>query len=80
VAGATVTFKLDDVLTNTTELLGDRPPCPTGKRSFATKRAAQQAWPKIRADDAADRRTAMHPYRCGYCERFHLGHRRGAIL
>ena len=50
--------------------------CPTGKHAFASKR------------DAADRarqinhtqHTNMAPFRCGYCDRYHLGHKRGAIL
>ncbi len=61
-------------------LLGDNAPvvideCPTGKRPFTTKDDADRALRRINPTQ----RTHMRRYRCAYCQRYHLGHRRGAI-
>jgi len=47
--------------------------CPTNKRPFDTKASAQAALRRVNPH----LRTAMRTFRCGYCERYHLGHRRG---
>ena len=47
--------------------------CPTGKTPYRTKREAEAALKQI---NQHQRRT-MHSFRCGYCEQYHLGHRRG---
>lgn len=49
--------------------------CPTGKVSFRTKAEARRA-----LQSQHGHHTKMKPFRCGFCERYHLGHRRGAIL
>jgi aspartate carbamoyltransferase regulatory subunit len=50
--------------------------CPTTKTPYATKREAQRALKQINANQ----RHSMRSFRCGYCERYHLGHRRGEIF
>lgn len=49
--------------------------CPTGKQVFDTKATARIA---LRRSNPRQR-TTMYVFRCGYCERYHLGHRRGQI-
>jgi hypothetical protein len=49
--------------------------CPTGKVVFVTKADAQAALGRMAAH-----RTNMRAFRCAWCEKFHVGHRRGAIL
>jgi hypothetical protein len=49
--------------------------CPTGKRAYPTKREARRALKAINTRQ----RTNMTPFRCGFCERYHFGHARGAI-
>jgi len=65
------------------QLLGDRAlvvirECPTGKHVYPTKDAARRAAAAINRVHVhrADRCRPMHAYRCAYCDRFHLGHRR----
>jgi len=50
--------------------------CPTGKRPFTTKADADQALRRINPTQ----RARMHFFRCGYCERYHIGHPRGRQL
>lgn len=50
--------------------------CPTGKVAFASKRLARQAL-RLIPDDGPSTRSA---YRCAFCFRHHVGHRRGALL
>ena len=49
--------------------------CPTGKTPFNTKREAR----KVSGQANRGQRTNMTVFRCGYCAKYHLGHRRGAI-
>jgi hypothetical protein len=49
--------------------------CPTNKTAYKTKREAQAALGMSNPGE----RSAMHTYRCAYCEHYHLGHRRGRI-
>jgi hypothetical protein len=49
--------------------------CTTGKVCFESKQAARQAMHGHKGH-----RTQMRVFRCGYCEKWHLGHKRGAIL
>lgn len=46
--------------------------CPTGKTAFATKAEAQKEAKRINRIQ----RGVMRAFRCDYCERYHLGHRR----
>jgi hypothetical protein len=62
------------------ELLGSKAPavlwnCPTGKSPYASKRAARDHLRRMRG-----LRTPMRPFRCSFCDCYHLGHRRGAVL
>ncbi len=57
------------------DTLGVNHECPTGKTAFYTKHEADQALQRINPGQ----RTKMSRFRCGYCERYHLGHRRGSI-
>lgn len=70
-----MTFKLGQVLKSTPEILRRRDRCPTGKTAFSTKREAAAALKKINHTH----RTQMKEFRCGFCEKWHLGHRRGAV-
>jgi len=65
-------FKLGEILRVRPALLERRDRCVTGKTVFYTKTAALAALHRIHTAD----RTAMRPFRCAFCERFHLGHRR----
>jgi hypothetical protein len=49
--------------------------CPSGKTPYDTKRAAAAHVRRM-----PGHRTLMHPYRCDFCDCWHLGHRRGAVL
>ena len=50
--------------------------CPTGKKPFATK---DDAYYVARHTNKRER-NRMRVFRCGFCEHYHLGHNRGAIL
>lgn len=52
--------------------------CPTGKRAYATRGEAKQQ--AERTNMGRDRISALRPFRCGFCEYYHLGHRRGRVL
>ena len=69
-------WTLRELLRTIPAVMEDRFCCPTGKQPFPTKRAARVALRKINPKQ----RTAMCAFRCGYCERYHLGHRRGRII
>jgi hypothetical protein len=65
------------------ELLGDRAPvivdeCPTGKHIYREKADARRAAVAINRVHVhqADRCRPMRAFRCAYCDRYHLGHRR----
>ena len=49
--------------------------CPSGKTAFPSKRAAREAHKGHRGN-----RTPMAAFRCDFCSKYHLGHRRGAVL
>ena len=49
--------------------------CPLGKTAFPSKRAAREAHKAHRGDH-----TPMTAFRCDFCSKYHLGHRRGAVL
>ena len=62
------------------DYLGDkalvvRHECPTAKTPFDTRALAHAALAKLPKG-----RTKMSVFRCGYCEKYHFGHRRGSIL
>lgn len=65
-------FKLADLITNADQF--DVYECPTGKKGFDTKEQAKKALRKVNSS----MRHTMRAFRCDYCERYHLGHRRGA--
>lgn len=48
--------------------------CPTGKRDFERKRAVKRARMKQLGHGGTD--GSLQPYRCPYCDQWHLGHRR----
>ena len=50
--------------------------CPTGKVGFRTRAEAD----RVRGLANRNERTAMERFRCGFCEQWHLGHRRGRVL
>lgn len=50
--------------------------CPSGKVAFVSKRAACDALRKTPPDGPSRRGV----FRCGFCERYHIGHERGAPL
>jgi hypothetical protein len=64
------------------ELLTERPILPldrcvvTGKTAYRTKAAARAAVTGINQIIGAP----MKAFRCPFCDRYHLGHRRGARL
>jgi hypothetical protein len=68
ILGKAIVERVNDTLHTT-------PECPTGKVTFWSKAEADQALKKINVGQ----RTKMTRFRCGYCERYHLGHRRGSI-
>lgn len=70
-----MTFKLGQILKHTPEILKRVDVCPTGKRAFDSKAAAKSALKKINPTH----RTQMKEFRCGFCMKWHLGHRRGSI-
>jgi hypothetical protein len=49
--------------------------CPTGKVGYRTREAADAVLRHVNPTQ----RTSMHRFRCGACQHFHLGHRRGVI-
>jgi len=62
------------------DIVGQRPEvatyrCPSGKTVFPSKQAARQAVRGMHGH-----RTRMEPFRCGFCDKYHLGHRRGAVI
>ena len=81
-----MTFSLKDVLGAKGEreirklaLPEDR--CPTGKTAYASKDAAREHLKKVRGHGSEKhRRSPMGPFRCGFCGKIHLGHKRGAVL
>lgn len=50
--------------------------CPTGKAPFRTRDEADRRLVVINRTQ----RTPMRRFRCGYCDRYHLGHARGRVL
>ncbi len=65
------------------QILGDKAPvvieeCPTGKSPFISKQAARDA--ARRYGRHKNTRTEMRPFRCAICDRYHIGHKRGAII
>ena len=71
-----VGFKLEDVLAHPLPAIPvDR--CPTGKTVYATKALARE---KMKTINHHIKGRPMQAYRCGYCEKYHLGHKRGVIL
>ena len=64
-------FKLEEILTEQPVIPLDR--CVTGKTAYPTKAAAQAAVVAVNRQMGAP----MNAFRCLYCERYHLGHRRG---
>jgi hypothetical protein len=48
--------------------------CPSGKTPFYSKQEARMARRKILDLGTV---TDMRPYRCSYCQLWHLGHKRG---
>ena len=73
-------FTLSDILGASTvdalrDTLGVVHQCPTGKTAFTSKAEADRALRRINPTQ----RTTMTRFRCDYCERYHLGHRRGNI-
>ena len=67
-----MSFKLAEVLQQTPDALLARDVCPVGKVPYYTKADAQEAVRRINRKHAA----AMRAFRCSYCDRYHLGHRR----
>jgi hypothetical protein len=65
-------FKLAELLAERPILPLDR--CATGKTVYSTKAAARAAVTDINQKIG----TPMKAFRCGFCDRYHLGHRRGA--
>ena len=54
------------------------PPCAhTGKRSYWTREEADAAIAKLRDDGLhhTDKGSRLHPFRCGGCNGWHIGHR-----
>lgn len=49
--------------------------CPSGKRAYETKVEADKRLAFLHDTTTV---MGMKAYRCGYCMKFHLGHRRGA--
>lgn len=49
--------------------------CPTGKAPYPTKAAARTHLRRMHGH-----RTVMRAFRCGFCNQYHVGHRRGAVL
>ena len=49
--------------------------CPTGKTPFVSKKAARDMARSINHTQRSD----MVAFRCGYCEKYHIGHRRGVL-
>jgi hypothetical protein len=71
-----VSFKLGDVIGD--KLRGLALPelrCRSGKRAFETKLDALRA-----TRDQSGQHTPMAAYRCDWCQKIHLGHRRGRVL
>lgn len=68
-------FTLKDLVTKLPAIMESRFVCPTNKQPFETKARARAALRKSNPRQ----RTTMYVFRCGYCERYHLGHRRGQI-
>lgn len=48
--------------------------CPTGKAPYFTRDAAERRLSTILDMGSVH---DMHTYRCEYCRKFHIGHRRG---
>ena len=69
-------FLLRDLLARVPEQMESRFQCPTNKTAFDTKAEARRALTRINPGQ----RRAMRAYRCTYCERYHLGHRRGNVF
>jgi hypothetical protein len=49
--------------------------CPSGKTIYASKADAQAITRHMNHENLGD---PMRPYRCAWCQHWHLGHRRGA--
>jgi hypothetical protein len=74
-ATTAMSFTLREILgARNPELTEDRYQCPTGKQGFPSKEAA-----KIARNGMTNRQHhSVCVFRCPYCERYHLGHRRGS--
>ena len=66
-----MTFNMRDLISNPDRF--DVYQCKTNKTGFDTKKDAQAA---LRLINPTIRHT-MRSYRCDWCDRYHLGHRRG---
>lgn len=51
--------------------------CKTGKTCFNSKAEATSSLSAMRR---RGRPASMTPFRCTWCEKWHLGHRRGRVL
>ena len=69
-------FCLRDVLAHVPGYLEPHYQCPTNKQPFDTKAQARAALQRVNRQQGH----AMSVFRCGYCEKYHLGHRRGEIF
>lgn len=50
--------------------------CPTGKQAHASRKSAKQHASRIRRTNGEH----LRPYRCPYCELWHVGHLPGAVI
>ena len=74
-----MSFKLGDFVGNELNKLAlPRLRCATGKTCFDSKAIALASTRGM--DTKKGRRTSMKPFRCAFCEKWHVGHRRGAVL
>lgn len=66
-------FTLRDIIgAKAADALAPVSQCPTGKVAYLIKADADRALALIHRTQ-----TKMRRFRCHYCERYHLGHRRG---
>ena len=70
-----VAFTLLDIVGRLPVAVEDKlvPQCPTGKVGYRRKADARAEVSRINRE----LHHTMHPFRCGYCEQYHLGHSRG---
>lgn len=69
-----MSFRLGELLGS--EEIHVRLECATGKTPFDSRQDANRALKRLPRSGP----TRMTVFRCGYCEKYHLGHRRGAVL